>query len=81
MNYHNSTKKVKLGDIIEVNLMSPAPKLAQITNLISPNTQDAVEWSLPNGGVIIEGKGIGMIMCESLENDEDVKFVKRSKID
>ncbi len=80
MNYHNTTKKVKLGDTVEVNFMGNIPKLAKITNLVSPNTQNAIDWSLPKGGVIIEGDELGMIMCESLENDEDVKFVERGKI-
>jgi hypothetical protein len=44
---------------------------------ILPNTPDAHDWAAPHGGVLIEGGGLGLSVTESLENDDDVIFVRR----
>ncbi len=49
-----------------------------VRKVILPNTPDAHAWALPNGGVLIEGGGLGLSVTESLENDEDVVFVRRA---
>ncbi len=52
-----------------------------ILKVILPNTSDAHTWAAPNGGVLIEGGGLGLSVTESLDNDEDVVFVRRAKGD
>ncbi len=49
-----------------------------VLEVILPSTPDAHAWSAPNGGVLIEGGGLGLSVTESLENDEDVVFVRRA---
>jgi hypothetical protein len=49
-----------------------------VLQVLLPNTPDADAWSSPNGGVMIEGGGLGLSITESLENDEEVVFVRRA---
>ncbi len=49
-----------------------------ILKIIQSNTEESDRWSLPNGGVLIEGGGFGLSATKSLEEDEDIVFVRRS---
>lgn len=49
-----------------------------VLQVLLPNTPDADAWSSPDGGVMIEGGGLGLSITESLENDEEVVFVRRA---
>jgi hypothetical protein len=49
-----------------------------VLKVILPNTPDAHAWTAPNGGVLVEGGDLGLSVTESLENDEDVVFVRRA---
>lgn len=49
-----------------------------VLQVLLPNTPDADAWSSPDGGVLIEGGGLGLSITESLENDEEVVFVRRA---
>jgi hypothetical protein len=49
-----------------------------VLKVILPSTPDAHAWAAPNGGVLIEGGGLGLSVTASLENDEDVVFVRRA---
>ncbi|MBK9262129.1 MAG: hypothetical protein IPM54_20285 [Polyangiaceae bacterium] len=49
-----------------------------VLQVLLPNTPDADAWSSPDGGVLIEGAGLGLSVTESLENDEDVVLVRRA---
>lgn len=49
-----------------------------VQKVIHPDSPDAHTWEAPNGGVLIEGGGLGLSVTESLDNDEDVVFVRRA---
>ncbi len=49
-----------------------------VLKVILPGTPDAHAWAAPSGGVLIEGGDLGLSVTESLENDEDVVFVRRA---
>jgi hypothetical protein len=42
-----------------------------------PNTEDSRTWAAPEGGVLIEGGGLGLAVTTSFEDDEDIVFVRR----
>jgi hypothetical protein len=50
-----------------------------VIKVIAPGSPDAEAWSAPEGGVLIEGGGIGLSLTADLENDEDVVFVRRAR--
>lgn len=76
MKYKNGID-VQEGDIINIRHGTfDAPGI--ILKIIEPQTEDAEYWSVPCGGVLIEGGGFGLSATESLENDEDIIFVRRS---
>jgi membrane-bound ClpP family serine protease len=49
-----------------------------IRKIIQSNTEEASHWSLPDGGVLVEGESFGLIAIESLVEDEDIIFVRRA---
>jgi hypothetical protein len=67
---------VMLGD--EVLVQREGGKLVgRVLQLVAAGTQDASDWSLPEGGCIIEGGGLGLFAVRSLEGDPEVEFVRR----
>ena len=80
MKYYNSSIEVQIGDLVMVTFWG-APKAANIINIIFPNTQNAIYWSAPDGGVLLEGEEIGLVLCSALESDEDIEFIKRNLLD
>jgi hypothetical protein len=50
-----------------------------VVQVITPGSPDAEAWSAPEGGVLIEGGGIGLSLTAHLENDEDVVLVRRAR--
>jgi hypothetical protein len=73
MKYLNGIE-VQAGDKISVQHQD-STQPAVIIKVISPGTQDATDWDLPEGGVIIEGGGYGLFTMPQL--DEDIEFVHR----
>jgi hypothetical protein len=69
--------EVQSGDIVLVQ-RGGSPIEAVILKIIQSNTEEADHWSLPVGGVLIEGGGLGLSATQSLEEDEDIVFVRRS---
>ena len=49
-----------------------------VLKVILPNTPDAEAWASPNGGVLIEGGGLGLFVTATPEDDEDLVFVRRA---
>ena len=49
-----------------------------VLKVLLPNTEDARDWASPNGGVLIEGGHLGLAVHKSLEDDEDIDFVRRA---
>jgi hypothetical protein len=76
MKYNNGTE-VQEGDIVLVH-RSKSSIEGVILKIIQPNTEESNHWSLPDGGVLIEGGGFGLSATKSLEEDEDIVFVRRS---
>lgn len=68
------------GDIIAVSSQGKRIE-GRLLLIVQPNTADSETWSLPNGGVLIEGGGLGLFVVSSLEDDEDVEFVRRVEED
>jgi len=48
-----------------------------VVQIIVPDTSDAKTWGAPEGGVLIEGGGLGLSLTTNLEKDPDVVFVRR----
>jgi hypothetical protein len=72
MRYRDGTEVCE-GDVVAVYREHGVVK-----KVILPATKDASDWSLPEGGVLIEGGGLGLFTTASLEQDEDVDFVSRA---
>jgi hypothetical protein len=75
MRYKDGTE-VREGDVVFIRDTGvDVPGL--VLKIISPGTAEANQWPGGKGGVLIEGGGLGLSLSESLENDEDVRFVRR----
>jgi hypothetical protein len=75
MTYRDGTE-VRVGDVVAVN-QGGSVERGVVERVILPATQDAIDWSLPTGGVLIRGGGLGVFTTASLEQDEDIDFVSR----
>jgi hypothetical protein len=76
MKYRNGTD-VRAGDVVVVH-HGRSSEPGVVKKVILPGTEDAADWSLPVGGVLIEGGGLGLFTTDSLEQDEDIDFVSRA---
>jgi hypothetical protein len=73
--YKDGTE-VREGDVVSIRSeRSHVP--GTVIKIFLPGTADACAWSIPDGGVMIEGGGLGMSVTRSLENDDEVIFVRR----
>ena len=77
MKYNNEVE-VQEGDVVLVR-RSESSMEGVILKIIQPNTEESNQWSLPDGGVLIEGGGFGLSATKSLEEDEDIVFVRRAQ--
>ena len=50
-----------------------------VLHVLLPNSPEAEAWGVPEGGVMIEGCGLGLFLTHYLEDDEDLHFVRREK--
>lgn len=76
MKYKSGIEVIE-GDIVAIRRDGRSME-GVVLRVILPNTPDAHTWAAPNGGVLIEGGGLGLSVTESLDNDEDVVFVRRA---
>jgi hypothetical protein len=76
MRYRDGTE-VREGDVVALH-HGKSPEQGVVKKVILSATEDASDWSLPKGGVLIEGDGLGLFTTESLEQDEDIDFVSRA---
>ena len=65
------------GDVVAIRRTDRSIE-GVVRRVILPDAPDAQAWAAPNGGVLIEGGGLGLSVTESLEDDEDVTFVRRA---
>jgi hypothetical protein len=75
---YSSGIEVQEGDFVLVQ-RSKSSAEGVILKIVQPNTEESKHWSLPDGGVLIEGGGFGLSSTRSLEEDEDVIFVRRAQ--
>jgi hypothetical protein len=75
MKYRDGTE-VREGDVIVVH-HGKSDDRGVVLKVVLPDTEDAADWSLPIGGVVIEGGGLGLFVQAHLEQDEDIDFVSR----
>ncbi len=69
--------EVMEGDVVAVHHNREAVE-GVVLKVILPNTPDAEEWESPNGGVLIEGGGLGLFVQIHPEDAEDIVFVRRA---
>jgi hypothetical protein len=77
MKYMNGIE-VLPGDIITVWHGDQGAIEGVVLEVLLPGTSDAEDWSLPEGGVVIEGGGLGRFLQAQLEDDEEIVFVRRA---
>jgi hypothetical protein len=71
-----SGEEVREGD--EVMMRSGDEQRAGVVvKLILAGSAEAEDWSAPEGGVLIEGGGLGLSLTANLERDADVVLVRR----
>ncbi len=78
MKYHDGTE-AQVGDTVTVEGDKGQKVPATVVKIILPNTEEADEWNLPAGGVLMEGGGLGAFMPHCLENDSEIEFVHRAQ--
>jgi hypothetical protein len=49
----------------------------RILYVVAAGTREASTWSLPDGGCVIEGGGLGLFTVASIESDREIQFVRR----
>jgi hypothetical protein len=74
MTYRDGTE-VRAGDVVVV--YGKTDDRGVVLRVVLPGTEDATTWSLPTGGVLIEGGGLGLFTTARLDQDEDIDFVSR----
>lgn len=73
--YH-SGEQVMQGD--EVLVWSNGQNHSgKVVRVLVPGSSEAVEWGAPDGGVFIEGGGLGLFVMTSLAEDPDIVLVRR----
>jgi hypothetical protein len=71
-----SGEEVQEGD--EVQMWRDGSYLPGVViEIVAPGSPAAETWSAPEGGVVIEGCGLGLSITTSLENDSELVLVRR----
>ena len=78
MKYHDGTE-VQVGDAITVERDNSTKALATVVKIIQPNTEEAEQWNLFEGGILMEGGELGAFASSSIEEDSEIVFVHRVK--
>jgi hypothetical protein len=76
MKYFDRTE-IQAGDMVTVE-SSTGNIPAVVIKVLRPHTKDALDWNSPDGGVLIEGGGLGLFVANQLEKDPEIKFVRRT---
>jgi hypothetical protein len=77
MTYFDGTE-AQLGDVITVR-RDGIDVPGVVAKVVQPNSKEAEEWNLPDGGILIEGGGLGLFATHRLSEDNDIAFVRRSQ--
>jgi hypothetical protein len=78
MKYYDGTE-IQVGDAITVERDQGIKTPAVVLKIVQPHTAEAKQWSLPTGGVLMEGGGLGSFVSSSLEKDSEIVFVSRAQ--
>jgi hypothetical protein len=70
-----SGEVVMAGDIVRVTFQT-SPVEAHVVSVLTPGSADALEWSAPEGGVMVDSKATGRVLWG--RPDEDMVFVRRN---
>jgi NAD-dependent DNA ligase len=71
--------KIQVGDTITVEGNQGIKIPAVVLKIIEPHTEDAEQWNLPTGGVLMEGGGLGTFVSSYLEKDKEIALVCRKE--
>jgi hypothetical protein len=72
---YSTGKEIKVGDSVKIHHGNGIFIESEVVKIILPNTDEAKDWSAPNGGVLIQDNKIGLTLWNII--DEDLVFVKR----
>ncbi len=78
LKYYDGTK-IQVGDAITVEGNQGIKIPAVVLKIVEPRTEDAEQWNLPTGGVLMEGGGLGTFVSSYLEKDNEIVFVHRAE--
>ena len=78
LKYYDGTK-IQVGDAITVEGNQGIKIPAVVLKIIEPYTEDAKQWNLTTGGVLMEGSGLGTFVSSHLEQDNEIVFVHRAE--
>jgi hypothetical protein len=76
--YYDGTE-IQVGDAITVERDQGIKTPAVVLKIVQPHTAEAEQWNLPEGGILMEGGGLGSFVSNSLEKDSEVVFVHRAQ--
>jgi hypothetical protein len=77
MKYYDGTE-IQVGDAITVQRDKGVTVPAVVLKIVLPHTEEAEQWSLPAGGILMEGGGLGIFVSSSLEEDSEIAFAHRA---
>jgi hypothetical protein len=72
---YSSGQDIREGDEVRIQGRVQSGRVVQI---ILPGTLEARDWSAPDGGVLIEGAGLGLSLTVHPERDPELVLVRRS---
>ncbi len=69
--------EVMEGDVVAVHHGRGVVDEGVVLHVLLPNSPEAEAWGVPEGGVMIEGGGLGLFLTAT-EDAEDIVFVRRA---
>lgn len=73
---YSTGEEIHEGDEVR---MEGRDQPGRVVKIVLPGTPDAESWSAPNGGILIEGGGLGLSLTTHPENDPELIFVRRPR--
>ncbi len=66
------------GDVVAVHHGRGVVDEGVVLHVLLPNSPEAEAWGVLEGGVMIEGGGLGLFLQRHPEDAEDIVFVRRA---
>jgi hypothetical protein len=76
MYHYHSGEAVMEGDCVVV-MTAGREERGTVLHVLAPGSSEAGEWAVPEGGVMIEGGGLGLFLHCRMADDPDVVLVHR----